>query len=463
MIMQRRLLLINPWIADFTAFDLWSKPLGLLYIAKFLQHYGYEIDFIDLMDRARWQDTASDKFKDGRGKYRKTVLPKPPALAQFPRRYGLYGASREQFATALADQQPSDTILVTSLIAYWYPGVVETVKILREQFPSVPLILGGIYASLYPEHARYTIKPDFLITGYGEKKVLRLLDELFGIDRDYARVPDFCDEGALPWQFYPCLKSIAILTSRGCPNRCTYCATYLLHKKFVQRQPEDVLREIRLVYDQFNVRHIAFYDDALFANRDWHIIPILKGIIAAGMQIGLHSPNGLFARAINSELAELMFAAGFQTVRLSLESTAPEIQKASTNKVSNATYIEAVNNLERAGFARHSLETYLIMGLPGQTRQQIADSINFVADQGIVARLASFSPIPGTVEWERARELNYVENNMDPLMTNATIFPFRTYDLGYDDYLALRQMANDYNAANRQNDNLNNEEYDGTD
>lgn len=461
--MQRRLLLINPWIADFTAFDLWSKPLGLLYIAKFLQNYGYEIDFIDLMDRARWQDTSNDRFKDGRGKYCKTIIPKPPALAQFPRRYGLYGASREQFTTALANVPPPDAILVTSLIAYWYPGVVETVKILREQFPAVPLILGGIYASLYTEHARNTVKPDYLITGYGEKKVLQLLDEFFGISRDYANVPDFGDDGALPWQFYPQLKSAAILTSRGCPNRCTYCATYLLNKKFVQRQPEDVLREIRLVYEHRKVRHIAFYDDALFANRDHHIVPILKGIIASGFQLGLHFPNGLFARAINPELANLMFASGFQTVRLSLESTAPEIQKASTNKVSNSAYIEAVNNLEHAGFARHALETYLIMGLPGQTRQQIADSINFVADQGVVARLASFSPIPGTVEWNRARELHYVSDGLDPLMTNATIFPFRTRDLGYDDYFTLRQMANDRNASNRQNNNLNNEEYDGTD
>ncbi len=461
--MNKRLLLINPWIADFTAFDLWSKPLGLLYIAKYLQNFGYEIDFIDLMDRPRWQDTSNDKFKDGRGKYRKTIIPKPPALAQFPRRYGLYGASREQFTTALANVQSPDAILVTSLIAYWYPGVVETVKILRAQFPTVPLILGGIYASLYTEHARDTIKPDYLITGYGEKKTLQLLDTLFRINRDYTDVPDVSDAGALPWHFYPQLKSAAILTSRGCPNRCTYCATYLLNKKFVQRQPEDVLQEIRLICEEHKVRHIAFYDDALFVNPDRHIVPILKGIVAAGWQLGLHSPNGLFARAINPELAELMFAAGFKTVRLSLESTAPEIQKSSSHKVSNASYIEAVENLERAGFTRNSLETYLIMGLPNQTRQQIADSINFVADQGVIVRLASFSPIPGTVEWNLARDLNYVSDGLDPLMTNATIFPFRTHDLGYADYLALRQIANSRNAANRQKNHLNNEEYDGTD
>jgi hypothetical protein len=47
-------------------------------------------------------------------------------------------------------------------------------------------------------------------------------------------------------------------------------------------------------------------------------------------------------------------------------------------------------------------------------------------------------------------------------MTNATIFPFRTRDLGYDDYFTLRQMANERNAANRQTNHLNDEEYNGT-
>ncbi|HQH56537.1 MAG TPA: radical SAM protein [Candidatus Marinimicrobia bacterium] len=460
---DRSLLLINPWIADFTAFDLWSKPLGLLYIAKFLQNYGYEIELLDLMDRQRWQDTSNDKFNDGRGKYRKTIIAKPPVLARYPRRFGLYGASREQFSDTLSNMARPNAILVTSLIAYWYPGVAATVEILRRYFPETPLILGGIYASLYPEHARNSIQPDFLITGYGEKKALRLIDHLFGIERDYGDIPDYNDNGILPWHLYPKLKSVAVLTSRGCPNRCTYCATYLLNKKFVQRRPEDVISEIISTYNQFNVENFAFYDDALFAHRDRHIIPILKGIISAGVKINLHSPNGLFAREINSELAELMFSAGFKTVRLSLESTSSQIQKSSSNKVNNANYTDAVNNLAKAGFARNSLETYLIMGLPGQTRQQIIDSINFVADQGVIVKLASFSPIPGTTEWERARALGYVSDDQDPLMTNATIFPFLSRNLSYEDYLALRQVANERNAENRGNNQISNEASDGTD
>ena len=45
------LLLINPWIYDFTAYDFWSKPLGLLYIGSILREQGYGVSYIDCMDR----------------------------------------------------------------------------------------------------------------------------------------------------------------------------------------------------------------------------------------------------------------------------------------------------------------------------------------------------------------------------------------------------------------------------
>ena len=48
---MKKLLLINPWIYDFAAFDLWSKPLGLLYIASFLRRQNFEIAYIDCLNK----------------------------------------------------------------------------------------------------------------------------------------------------------------------------------------------------------------------------------------------------------------------------------------------------------------------------------------------------------------------------------------------------------------------------
>jgi radical SAM superfamily enzyme YgiQ (UPF0313 family) len=442
----RRLLLVNPWIADFTAFDLWSKPLGLLYIAKFLRQFGYEIELLDFMDRGRWGGQQTGRFNDGRGKYFKTILPKPVAAQALPRRFGLYGAKPEQIHHYLAQASKPDAILLTSLINYWYPGVSATTKLLRQYFPTTPIILGGIYPSLLPNHAQSTIQPDYLITGYGEKQVLQLLDALFGIERDYSRIPPYDDTGYLPWDLYPILKAAVILTSRGCPYHCTYCAAHRLHPNFHQRQAQEVLEEIVHIYQHWKLQHFVFYDDALLANRAHHIVPILQGVLARKLTVNFHTPNGLFARAIDQQLADLMFASGFKTVRLSLESVDPAIQAASSHKVSNQAFIDAMTHLERAGFSRQAIEVYLIMGLPGQTYSQVQQAIDFVHAQGAIVRLASFSPIPGTPAWEELVAQGLLNADDDPLLTNATLFPLHGRDLSYADYLELRHYANLNNA-----------------
>jgi len=446
------ILLVNPWVADFAAYDLWSKPLGLLYIGKFMRRYGYEIALLDLMDRQRWGQTGGASRGDGRGKYPKSVLPKPDPLARVPRRYGIYGAGEKDFRQALQDFTDVEIVLLTSHMTYWYPGVERTARIIRELMPRARIILGGIYASLYPEHARRTILPDALISGYGEKKGLRLIDAHFGIQRDYGRIPDYEDSGLLPWDLYADLQSVALLTSRGCPYACSYCATRILHPTFHQRLPRDVITEILETQRQFGVRNFAFYDDALFINKQKHILPILREIIAADVGIRFHTPNGLLAREIDRELAELMYRAGIRTVRLSLESSVARWQKASSQKTDNADFIAAVHHLKDAGYRSSELEVYLIFGLPGQSVSEVAQSIRFVHSAGAITRLASFSPIPGTAQWRVALERGCVHENMDPLLTNNSLFPCAGQGLTREDMDQLKQLAREMNEDIRKGD-----------
>jgi len=443
---KRKILLVNPWIADFAAYDLWAKPLGLLYIAKFLKKYGYELALIDLTDRARWGGSNAGQRDDGRGKLRKTIIPKPESLVRIPRRYGLYGATIEQFTEALRQNADCKAVLVTSHMTYWYPGLRRTVDLIREYLPTAKVILGGTYATIYPEHAAQAIEADYLITGYGEKKVLTLLDSLFGIERDYTGVPDFDDCGILPWELYDGLESVPVLSSRGCPFHCSYCATQQLNPDFRQREPEDVLHEITSIYETFGVRHFAFYDDALLANQEEHIVPILEGIAASGVEASFHTPNGLFAREINENLAALMLRAGVKTIRLSLESVVPKWQKASSNKTNNRNFIDALQHLRRAGYRSGNIEVYLIFGLPGQTYADVRQSLEFVREYGAIARLAAFSPIPGTADWERAREMGHVFDGMDPIYANKTLFPCAGPDLTADKVTELKLLCNTLNA-----------------
>ncbi|MFB0509730.1 MAG: radical SAM protein, partial [bacterium] len=148
---MKKLLLVNPWIYDFKAFDFWMKPLGLLYVGSMLRSSGYEVKLIDCLDRyhpvllkAVGDMPKVDKF--GRGKFYAEELEKPELLKTIKRRFKRYGMPKPVLKEILETTEPPDAILVTSIMTYWYLGVSDTIKTLKEHFPDVPVILGGIYA-----------------------------------------------------------------------------------------------------------------------------------------------------------------------------------------------------------------------------------------------------------------------------------------------------------------------------
>ena len=79
------LLLINPWIYDFAAYDLWSQPLGLLYIASYLRRAGYQISYIDCL-RSDHPDNEKKPVRYGKGTYKRTVIEAPKIVSHIPRR-----------------------------------------------------------------------------------------------------------------------------------------------------------------------------------------------------------------------------------------------------------------------------------------------------------------------------------------------------------------------------------------
>ena len=160
---NKKILLVNPWIHDFAAYDYWAKPLGLLYIGSVLRNEGFRVKLVDCLN-----DPEALRFgtrKNGRGRFRKEEISKPAALAHIPRRYSRYGMSPGRFREALHQCGRPDAIFVTSVMTYWYPGVFEAIEIIKQLFPDVPLALGGIYATLCPEHARARSGADLVVEG----------------------------------------------------------------------------------------------------------------------------------------------------------------------------------------------------------------------------------------------------------------------------------------------------------
>ena len=451
--MNKKLLLINPWIYDFAAFDLWSKPLGLLYIASFLRNYNYKIAFIDCLDKYAAEEYSIVKLKKfGTGHFHRKIVDKPKILDHIPRPYARYGISESAFIAELQANNDVQAILITSLMAYWYLGVKRVVELCRQYLPDIPIILGGIYASLLSEHANIEIQPDYLIEGPGEIKVLKLLNEIFNGSTDQTKLPKQLDE--YPYPAFDLIHHpdyMIIMTARGCPYDCTFCAQKLISMPFAQRNPQNVVEEFVHHYKKYNLVDFAFYDDALFINKSRHINIILEQLIETQLHFRLHSPNGLFANSIDTKLAELMFRTNFKTIRLSFETSNEKRRKDMYSKVSNSGMIRAVENLTNAGFKASELESYVLMGLPNQSIEEIIGSIIFVNNLGVKVRLASFSPIPGTLEFDRAVESDFIEKDIDPLLTNNSIFPLKTSGVNIDINQKIKTVANKLNRSAEEN------------
>jgi hypothetical protein len=164
---SKNVLLINPWIYDFTAYDFWMKPLGLLTVASLIRRFTpHSVSFIDCLDRSHPGLEKSPAMKaDGRGPFAKEEVPKPAVLRGVPRRFSRYGIPVAVFEEELARSPKPDVVLLTSAMTYWYPGVQAVVDLVRRRFGSVPVVLGGVYATLCPDHARAETGADLVVPG----------------------------------------------------------------------------------------------------------------------------------------------------------------------------------------------------------------------------------------------------------------------------------------------------------
>lgn len=406
-----RALLINPWVYDFKAFDFWNKPVGLLIVTDILKKIGFKIGFIDCMDRlSPYYKTKTKTDIYGRGKYHHEVVEKPNIFKQVPRHYKRYGIPRECFVEVIRKLPQPDIVFVTSSMTYWYLGVFEVIKILREEFPKTKIILGGIYATLCEKHAKRYSGADMVFVGAIEEHLGELLNDLGYtynniLVSDYY-VPDF--------SLYKKLNYGVVLTSRGCPFNCTYCATKTLCKRF-QVMPNEIVVE-QLDYFSKKTKNIAFFDDALLYNKKFP--SLLQKIVQRNYKLNFHASNGLHCRYITEEIAHLMYKANFKTMYLSLETTNPEVQKRTGGKVNTREFMNAVKVLKQAGFSADAIHTYILFGMPGQEHEEIIDSIKLCHKLKVHAHLCEFSPIPHTKEYEKTG----FDENTDPLYHNNLFY-----------------------------------------
>ncbi|MBZ5723131.1 MAG: radical SAM protein [Acidobacteriia bacterium] len=350
----------------------------------------------------------------------------------------------EQFSEKLSSIGKPDMIGVTSGMTYWYPGLFKTIEIIREIFQNVPIILGGNYATFCYDHAVKYSGADIVFKGRDELRLLQVISELSNFELLTPNSELRTDDLTYPaFDLYPQLDYISILTSRGCPFHCSYCATPILTGEFSRKDPFKVVEEIKYWTTRYSIQNIAFYDDALLIKPSEHIIPILRELMRRGIRCNFHTPNGLHIREIDRQLADLLFQSQFKTIRLGFETSNQVAQIETGGKVDNQEFKNSVKNLKRAGYSGEEIGVYIMVGLPGQRVGEVKESIAFVREQGAKPIIVEYSPIPGTPMFEKAKQMSKFNLEDEPLFHNNSILPCQWDGFTLADFKRLKENIRD--------------------
>jgi radical SAM superfamily enzyme YgiQ (UPF0313 family) len=409
-----RVLLVNPPIYDFSAYDFWLRPYGMLRVAGRMRH-ACSLDFFDFLD-SRQRDAW------GRGSYPNRYIPKPAVFRDIPRRFRRYGKPREEFQEYLK-RESFDAVLIQTLMTYWYPGVREVIEDVRRFRPTAKIILGGVYATLCPSHAR-SLGADLVIEGCN----LDPLWEILSI-RPVPGVPVRPPTG----QKYGIIK----LTD-GCPFRCSYCASSLFNPEFSIRPTRECVAELEQLV-RSGIQNIAFYDDALLFRPEEGLRPFLEEVVRLEFPLSFHTPNALNARFVTEDLAHLMVKSGFVSFFIGLESGSDSWHQSKGGKITVEEFVTAVRHLRKAG-ARF-ITIYIIAGHPDSDGQSLEQSMEFAHENGTRVLLSEFSPIPGTEDGLKSAQWADLE---EPLSHNKTAFAIRR--LGPDRLNSLKDLSRSLNS-----------------
>ncbi len=499
-----RLLLVNPPIYDFTAYDFWSRPLGLLAVVGQLRGRA-EMRLFDFMDRTASRDREQAVFpardsivappsplgggspapqdtpkrtwgchqegavklrRDdvGRGQYFSQPAQRPAIWRDIPRRYWRFGLPVEMFDEFLAAEGPFDFALIGTGMTYWYPGVREVIDRIRRRSPRTGIVLGGPYATLCPDHAK-GLGADLVVQGTD----LSPLWTMLGLAGDENQPP--------LWEAYPSIEAGVMRLTWGCPFRCTYCCVPKVYPQFTVKPPTLAQAELELLISR-GARHVAFYDDALLHRPQEALVPFLEYAISRvpcpslrghvtpgtscprrlghGTHIAFHTPNAINARLVTPDLAGLMVRAGFGKIYLGFESASTDWQQSTGGKVQPHELAAAVETLTAAGACRGDLAAYILLGHPRSDTQEVENSMRLANRLGIAVMLAEFSPIPGTPDGELFRGKGVIDLD-EPLWHNKTACALAT--LGQPEVDRFKQLCRDLNRTVRQSNNGHHQEH----
>ena len=205
------------------------------------------------------------------------------------------------------------------------------------------------------------------------------------------------------------VKQFFIVTSRGCPFKCVFCAEPTLHGGSMRYASLEVIEEhVKYLVDAYGMNVLTIYDDQLLLNhkRAKEFFRIL-----AKYDLRVETPNGLTVAYIDEEMAALMKAAGMDTVQLAIKSgTEYMLRNVIKKPLQLSKVAPVIESLHKNGLF---VQGFFVMGIPGEREQDRIDTAQFIKDVGLDwASFSLASPIRGTELYDTCVKNKYIPDNM---------------------------------------------------
>jgi radical SAM superfamily enzyme YgiQ (UPF0313 family) len=319
-----------------------------------------------------------------------------------------------------------DVVGITSVTPSIYEAykVAETAKKVRED---CIVILGGPHATFMPRQTMEECKYiDIIVRGEGEEATRELIEniekgaplsEVKGITfrerneiidtepRSFIKNIDeipFPSRDLLPMHLYKFngVKYATMLTSRGCPFKCSFCSSSRLFGGIWRgRSPENVLEEMKIIHEEYSVRNIEFIDDTFTLNQE-RAEKICDGIIKQGWDVSWGASSR--ADTLSRRLAEKMKKAGCWIIYLGIESGSQKILDAIGKRITLEQVKKAVKILKDAGI---QILGSFIIGFLQDTKETIKETIKFAKSLSLdYAQFSILTPYPGTPIFDYAKK-----------------------------------------------------------
>lgn len=404
-VIRMKVMLIQPPIEDFYDTSIRTYPLGLLYAGTRIGTIA-DVVLFDARTGIKPQSLPGHEFAELKPYYQEDIY----TPFSFFSKYSRFGMPAVEIKKMIAHERPH-IVGIASMCSAYERQTLEVAEAAKQVDSEIVTVLGGIHATLFPEHLLSNPCVDYCIRGEGETPFFELVSALSsGASGKLTSIPGLCFKEAESFHVVKASfeREIGLvpdrrlidpdryrinkkrytffLTSRGCPFSCGFCGKP--ESPYRKRSLASIEKEI---HDCANlgIEAIDFEDDML--NLDKKTFASVLRLIA-GKGFALSAMNGIYPGNVDGPTLELMHAAGFRRLNFSLVDTSESVLLRQKRRL-QPSFVQLLPYLEASPFL---VEVHFIIGLPGQRPKELIDTLLFLMGKRLLIGPSIFYLSPGS-------------------------------------------------------------------